>query len=136
MSLVSFFVFQICSSSLHGGVRSVLLGVVVEWSFSLLRSTGSCVLSCWCDRTQGGASFWLTLGSSEFHRLSVDAGAGSLGGVLARSKPPPIGCCSLARWWTGDCLWIPLKRADPVLALSGSGVFVVTGAVGDSDRGF
>ncbi|KAL5759447.1 hypothetical protein ACOSQ2_018285 [Xanthoceras sorbifolium] len=96
----------------------------------------SCVLSCWCDRTRGGASFWLTLGSSEFHRLSVDTGAGSLGGVLARSKPPPIECCSLARWWTGDCLWIPLKRADPVLALSGSGVFVVTGAVDDSDRGF
>ncbi|KAL5778810.1 hypothetical protein ACOSQ2_009547 [Xanthoceras sorbifolium] len=43
---------------------------------------------------------------------------------------------SLAGWWSGDRLWIPLKRAGPVLALSGSGGFVVTGAIGDSDRGF
>ncbi|KAL5852120.1 hypothetical protein ACOSQ3_007238 [Xanthoceras sorbifolium] len=58
------------------------------------------------------------------------------GGVLARSKPPSIGCCSLAGWWSGDRLWIPLKRAGSVLALSGFGGFVVTGAVGDPDRGF
>ncbi|KAL5772280.1 hypothetical protein ACOSQ2_012204 [Xanthoceras sorbifolium] len=56
--------------------------------------------------------------------------------VLARSKPPSIGWCNLDGWWTGDRLWIPLKRAVPVFALSGSGGFVVTSVVGGPDRGF
>ncbi|KAL5758976.1 hypothetical protein ACOSP7_021587 [Xanthoceras sorbifolium] len=54
------------------------------------------------------------------------------GGVRS---PPSIGWCNLDGWWTGDRLWIPLKRAVPVFALSGSGGFVVTSAVGGPDRG-
>ncbi|KAL5734113.1 hypothetical protein ACOSP7_031974 [Xanthoceras sorbifolium] len=42
----------------------------------LLRSTGSCVLSCWCDRIQGGASLWLSwvarISSASVEQLSWD----------------------------------------------------------------
>ncbi|KAH7568820.1 hypothetical protein JRO89_XS06G0056400 [Xanthoceras sorbifolium] len=45
-------------------------------------------------------------------------------------------CPCSSRWGAIYRLWIPLKRAVPVFALSGSGGFVVTSVVGGPDRGF
>ncbi|KAL5856631.1 hypothetical protein ACOSQ3_004089 [Xanthoceras sorbifolium] len=126
--------WQICSSSLHGRVRSGLLGVLlcvvflsspIHWLLCLellVRSDPRWydlfVLLRWC-----------------FVAGTICPCSSRWGVVLARSKPLSIGWCNLDGWWTVDRFWIPLKRAVPVFALSGPGGFVVTSAVGDPDRG-